>query len=112
MERFDLSKELLENAIGDYLIRTKFESPFDMIVVQAMEELLAYKTTEEQGLLLRLPCPIGSTIYVVVGGEIEIHEATSLHFFIEYEEKKPRFGKTWFLTKEEAERASAEMQEG
>ena len=57
MDRLNLSKEVLENAIGVHRTIEKIEplQPVDIVAVQAMEELLKYKNAEEQGLLLRLP---------------------------------------------------------
>ena len=44
----------------------EFVSEFDIARSQSVEmlkELKAYKDAEEQGLLLRLPCPIGTKLY-------------------------------------------------
>ena len=87
-------------------------------------KLMDYEDWEEQGLLLKLPCKVGDTVWVIVNkgdyrqhiGEFEITEI-SIKKINSY--KKPRvhigfiagsvrrsldtFGKTVFLTKEEAE---------
>lgn len=76
------------------------------IVNQLAEE---YNDAEEQGLLLRLPCKVGDTVYSVVKDGLQIFELKfSLDFYVR---RKDDFGKTIFLTKEEAEQALAEMKE-
>ena len=78
------------------------------------EKLGKYEDAEEQGLLLKLPCKIGDTVYYIEDGEIcelvvysyDIRPlqrfalsryGTRLNF--------KQFGKTAFLTREEAEKA-------
>ena len=34
-------------------------------ILERLEELKAYREAEEQGLLLRLPCKVGDTIYIL-----------------------------------------------
>lgn len=63
---------------------------------------------EEQGLLLRLPCHIGDSIYSVVEDGLTIIELKfSLDFYVR---RKNDFGKTVFLTKAEAEQKLKEME--
>lgn len=72
------------------------------------ERLKAYEDAEEQGLLLRLPCKVGDTVYSVVEDGLQIFELKfSLDFYVR---RMSDFGKTVFLTKEEAEQALAEME--
>lgn len=71
------------------------------------EKLREYEDLEEQGLLVKLPCKVGDTIYYILG----IPNKTpcvieSCEFELSDIEK---IGKTLFLTKEEAEKALAEM---
>lgn len=75
------------------------------------------KNAEEQGLLLRLPCKVGDTVYRITSANTKIVEDEVLWFekygsnspivmLKEYEDVSAvRFGKTVFLTKEEAEQA-------
>ena len=35
-----------------------------------MEELKSYKELEEQGLLVRLPCKVGDSVFIIVGKDI------------------------------------------
>lgn len=39
-------------------------------VAELLEELKSYKGLEEQGLLVRLPCPIGTTVWDICGMDI------------------------------------------
>ena len=76
---------------------------------------------EEQGLLLRLPCKIGDTIYQVTS-TINEYKVSSITIYANdnilitadnYEEElsvcfgKSRIGKSYFLSKEEAEHMKA-----
>ena len=65
-----------------------------------IERLTEYEEAEEQGLLLRLPCKVGSTVYHIVNKRISEVENVDLFFICLC---VAEFGKTIFLTKEEAE---------
>lgn len=41
-----------------------------MQLAEWLEELKSYKEAEEQGLLVRLPCPIGTTVWDICGMDI------------------------------------------
>ena len=61
-----------------------------------------YKDAEEQGLLLRLPCKVGDTVYIIQSnGQIKANEADMMFLGVMWDE----YGKEWFTTKEEAEAA-------
>lgn len=96
------------------------------------EKLKHYEDLEEQGKLLKLPCTVGDTLFVLTEDSpigIEETKCKSIVFnsknnFIVYAPcqyddwgrakwrfKKSHFGKTVFLTKEEAEAALKEMSE-
>ena len=87
------------------------------------EKLADYEDAEEQGLLLRLPCKVGTEVYnitwwddvqekVVVNGKTyyrtvhkpKVTKSTFRYFDID------EFGKTIFLTREEAEAKLSEME--
>lgn len=87
---------------------------------QAIDRLAEYEDMEEQGLLVRLPCKIGATVYrfqryfndATLKSEIKIKpcevESVSIeslmttdHVFLLFSD----FGKTVFFTREEAEKA-------
>ena len=99
-------------------------------VAELLEELKSYKDLEEQGLLVRLPCKIGDTVYRVnVGAKQPIIPMTvsEIHFLCYKNERTVRFdaigkedmgescyrlediGRIVFLTREEAEKKLEEM---
>ena len=85
---------------------------------------LEYKKLEEQGLLLRLPFPLGTRkLYWACDYDFEIYTLDALKFtpcrsdvgeisylIDDYEFCEDDFGKILFLTKEEAEQALEEME--
>ena len=42
----------------------------NMQLAEWLEELKSYKEAEEQGLLVRLPCPVGTTVWDICGMDI------------------------------------------
>lgn len=83
-------------------------------VKEYLEKLKRYRDLEEQGLLLRLPCKVGTKVYAInriidygeVGDEATysysiIEREFQIYMMMEYGELV--FGKTVFLTKDEAE---------
>ncbi len=102
---------------------------------EAINKLGKYEDLEEQGLLLRLPCKVGDTLYVngVLGvGEAEEYKVIRVDYHSNLSTKRsefyiealllsdPRnsigfydkeFGKTVFLTKAEAEKKLKEIEE-
>lgn len=94
------------------------------------KELKEYKDLEEQGLLVRLPCKVGDTVYRVNAGAkqpIIPMTVSEIHFLCYKNERAVRFdaigkedmgescyrlediGKIVFLTREEAEKKLEEM---
>lgn len=94
-------------------------------IAEWLEELKSYKDAEEQGLLVRLPCKVGDTVYVptrnfvselrITMVSVNMHEAyfswmlnsgiyPNLDGF-----SKSKLGKSVFLTREEAEKKFEEM---
>lgn len=92
------------------------------------KELKKYKDLEEQGLLVRLPCKVGDTVYVPTRNFISelritmasINNRGKLYFSWVLDDDKGIYpnldgfsgyelGKTVFLTREEAEKKLAEM---
>lgn len=84
------------------------------------EKLRKYEDVEEQGLLLKLPCKVGDTVYAIgFNNKPVVYESVVLSILITEKEivfnvkvdefeinsqlKQSMFGKTVFLTKEEAE---------
>ena len=95
-------------------------------IAKWLEELKAYKGLEEQGLLVRLPCKVGDTLFCIIEGtirELRVHHfdmpafgTTDIVFRYADGFKLERFigelGKTVFLTREEAEKKLEEMKNG
>ena len=77
-----------------------------------LRKLADYEDSEEQGLLLRLPCKVGDTVYQIhtlpKSSRKVLAQVEADAFFITLCVLEKRFGKTVFLTKEEAEKALAE----
>ena len=99
-------------------------------VAKWLEELKSYKRAEEQGLLVRLPCKVGDTVYRVNAGAkqpIIPMTVSEIHFLCYKNERAVRFdaigkedmgescyrlediGRIVFLTHEEAEKKLEEM---
>ena len=84
-----------------------------------LEELKSYKEAEEQGLLVRLPCKVGNSVFIIVGKDIsrqgirKIEISDNGIIFKTNRQKRifnvAEFGKTVFLTREEAEKKLEEM---
>lgn len=93
----------------------------------AIEKLATYEDLEEQGLLVRLPCKVGDTVYVVLSvyckskyAEAHVRDYTyftSCGFCVVVTSTKfdkqsipfSEFGKTVFLTREEVEKNLEEL---
>lgn len=88
-------------------------------VAEYLKELKAYRDAEEQGLLLRLPCKVETKVYMV---EKECNADSSACYGncemcadyviseVEFElDMVDKVGEFYFLTKEEAEQALANM---
>lgn len=92
---------------------------------ELIDKLADYEDAEEQGLLLRLPCKVGTYIYIVnrywideghICGLAECDDVDCACFKV-YEDPDTytmvsfnEFGQTWFLTEEEAEQALKRME--
>ena len=95
----------------------------------AIEKLATYEDLEEQGLLVRLPCKVGTKVFVIFQGinyytkcqikKIEISSTTfgKICYFVEPVTQRGMFlryfdneiGKTIFLSREEAEKRMEEI---
>ena len=125
------AKYAIENELHDAVIKTctKCAEEHEQLA-EWLEELKEYKKLEEKGLLLKLPCKIGSTIYQLINSHIYEYKVIGICFDIlhnkwmyevAYEIGLEWFktmcdfdvfgkSKTVFLTKEEAEKALKEME--
>lgn len=92
------------------------------LTTHILQELKEYRDLEEQGLLLKLPCKIGTNklyyidddkeIYRINGDEVSIKRFPNGQIIYDYdccEFSYDDFGKTVFLTKEEAEEKLKEL---
>ena len=82
-------------------------------LIEALRKLGKYEKEEEQGLLVRLPCEVGDTVYKFwyYDGKpykIQQHVIRTLSELCGIMESK-KFGKSVFLTNEEAEKKLEEM---
>ena len=93
-----------------------------------LQKLADYEDLEEQGRLVKLPCKVGSTVYVKMASYCKTHYAEAevrdfVHFIScgfcavvtsKYFDKQnipfSEFGKTVFLTKSEAEQKLKKME--
>ena len=76
-EKFD-SNDSVENYMKDNCIKCAEEHEQ---LAEWLEELKSYKEAEEQGLLVRLPCKVGDTMYDIVGKPLRIveHKVDAFH---------------------------------
>ena len=65
-EKFD-SNDSVENYMKANCIKCAEEHEQ---LAEWLEELKSYKEAEEQGLLVRLPCPVGTTVWDICGMDI------------------------------------------
>lgn len=91
-------------------------------VGEAIDKLAAYEDAEEQGLLIRLPCKLGDTVYHIVSHTSHTVDVTGCRMEWKLEDTiEPTvfriwmvdaIGKTIFLTHEEAETALKGTEKG
>ena len=88
----------------DGLIRPSYS---DYPTRRIIEKLAEYEDLDEQGLLLKLPCPIGTEVWTIMCGMTGKHPTLFKQSF-EYSMIE-HFGKAVFLTKDEAQNKMEEM---
>ena len=121
MERLKL--ETIENIIKTHktvvevLENEKIDDDYDLsldkCIIRGMKELKQYRIAEEKGLLLKLPCKKGTKIFQVslnCNFETGNLKVKVIEEEFEYDQIDD-FGKTIFLTKEEAEQAAKKIRE-
>lgn len=89
------------------------------LMLDACEKLAEYEDLEEHGLLVRLPCKVGDSVFIIVGKNIskqgirKIKISDNGVIFKTNRQKRifnvAEFGKSVFLTREEAEKKFDEM---
>lgn len=114
--------------IVDLVKHRKSNSDFDDFLFKVAQKLKDYEDLEEQGLLLKLPCKVGDTIWYLqeqyvgkmIAKPVTVSSIQFDRFLRVYgiEERqntqafwKDDFGKTVFLTQAEAEEALRKMNE-
>lgn len=107
-----------------YCEQQRVETCNECGIYQAIQKLAEYEDLEEQGLLLRLPCPIGTTVYNTtwwddVTEKVDVDGKTFYRTVHKHKVSKSTFslvdiydfGKTVFLTKAEAKQKLKEMED-
>ena len=125
--RTDMGDDLLDaiafinpdDAEGLYNLRDIVKHGSDELLYEIANRLAEYEDMEEQGLLVRLPCKVGDTIYRCGDPIKKIYEWQIAYVEV-YEDEtvfvddsdntfvEADIGKTVFLTREEAEKALEE----
>lgn len=90
--------------------------------LERLKELAEYRRLDEEGLLLRLPCKVGTPVYMIAqdcGGDTldcrgrDCEDCSYLYSFVEENQfdtyMRDDIGKYVFLTKEDAEKAIESM---
>ena len=88
--------------------------------ISAARKLCDYEDLEEQGLLVRLPCPIGTTVWDICGMDIRENVLSGIEcgkdgkqfLWANHDEWIGELNDLVFLTREEAERKLEEMKNG
>ena len=106
-----------------YCEQQRVETCNECMIYQAIQKLAEYENAEEQGLLLRLPCPIDTTVYNITWWDnkkekVKVDGKTFYRTVHKHKVSKSKFslidiydfGKTVFLTKAEAEQKLKEME--
>ena len=99
-------REVVVFTQGEYIDTIPAEMTHEDIR-KVLRKLCEYEELEEQGLLLKLPCKVGDTVYLIKSdGKIAQRTADMQFLGVLWE----YYGKEWFLTKTEAEQKLKEME--
>lgn len=87
------------------------------LMLDACKKLAEYEQLEEQGLLVRLPCPIGTTVWDICGMDIRENVLSGIEcdkdgkqfLWANDDEWLGELNNSVFLTREEAEKKLEEM---
>lgn len=88
-----------------------------MQLAEWLEELKSYKEAEEQGLLVRLPCPVGTTVWDICGMDIRENVLSGIEcgkdgkqfLWANHDEWLGELNDLVFLTREAAEKKLEEF---
>ena len=112
-EKFD-SNDSVENYMKANCVKCAEEHEQ---LAEWLEELKSYKEAEEQGLLVRLPCPIGTTVWDICGMDIRENVLSGIEcgkdgkqfLWANHDEWIGKLNDLVFLTREEAVNKLEEM---
>ncbi len=118
-DRFDIDQVIKITGLGIRAEQADGGADFDVACQNAVKKLWKikeYESLEEQNRLLKLPCAVGDTVYVLrlyntayMMNNEKVWEIVEDKFEIFYFDS---IGKTVFLTREEAEAALKELERG
>lgn len=122
----------IEGIPDEFYVANGEEASFEQlqVVQEALKKLYEYEQMEEQGLIMKLPCKVGDNIWWFNKGKLIESKVISfsvnkdgveriyvkyfyyigINPFCAYGIEVKEFGKSVFLTKEEAEKALKEME--
>lgn len=111
---FGKSDGLLEELVKAFEDASTLNVPKDtfksvLLTNEDVDKYEEYEQLEEQGRLLKLPCKVGDTVYLIKNSETIVEREADMMFIgVLWKE----FGKEWFLTKSEAEAKLKELRGG
>lgn len=91
------------------------ETKSDVTIREIITKLAEYEDLEEQSKLLKIPCAVGDTVYVLEKsqtGRYMIYQTTADSYDCAVWALNGKFGKWIFPTSEEAEAALKELERG
>lgn len=103
----DFCKETMK-MMREFIVHASHRLDCEESRVKSLKKKLKdYKNLDEQGLLLRLPCKVGDTVYLIKSDGKVVPRTADMQFLgilWDY------YGKEWFLTQTEAEQKLKEME--
>lgn len=121
-DRFDIDQVIKITGLGIHAEQADGGADFDVacqIAVKKLWKIKEYESLEEQNRLLKLPCAVRDTVYIVKGHKVLRNYVVQIHiaqveaqtFFSCYDDcfSIEQIGKTVFLTREEAESALKDL---
>ena len=105
----DFCKETMK-MMREFIVHASHRLDCEESRVKSLKKKLKdYKNLDEQGLLLRLPCKVGDTVYLIKSDGKVVPRTADMQFLgilWDY------YGKEWFLTQTEAKQKLKEMESG
>lgn len=111
--------EKREFECGEYCDRCSQGAGNCKTVENMIKKLATYEDLEEQGLLVRLPCPIGTTVWDICGMDIRENVLSGIEcgkdgkqfLWANHDEWLGELNNSVFLTREEAEKKLKDMKD-